>query len=454
MPISRVASSINSESGSSMYTATPEFGTAKLRIPSEVKALLPALQLSNPDTTRLEKLTNEEWTSLLTFCDLAQLTLPLAQLRMNGMPHWIRERLRNNLADNALRFERVKVTYGEAANALKSAGVEHVVIKGFAQAPDYVADPRLRPQSDIDIFCPPESIDAAYRALKAIGYRPSEVKMNYSHTDHRPTLARPGNWKWTGNLYDPEMPPSIELHFCLWNERLSRIRDPGTDSFWGRRTRREIEGLSFACLCGVDYLAYFALHILRNLFKSDWIIRHVRELAFFLHAHANDEHFWETWKETHSPSLRSYAATAFYYAHAWFGCQLHPLAAHEIDRLPEKQQSWLRYFSGSAMETMFGENKDFLWLQLGMLSSRKEKLKIASRTFLPVLSVGSINSIGVYNRNRRLPRPRGNPVWQYFDYLISRSTEHIRADLVTLGRSLHWRLSDEFLAAKFRPGDI
>jgi hypothetical protein len=178
----------------------------------------------------------------------------------------------------------------------------------------------------------------------------------------------------------------------------------------------------------------------------------VRELAFFLDAHADDEQFWETWKETHSPSLRSYAAIAFYYAHDWFGCRLHPLAAHEIDRLPEKQQSWLRYFSGSAMEMMFGQNKDFLWLQLSMLPSPKDKLRIVGRTFVPVLTMGSINSAAVYNRNKRTARPKRNPIWQYVDYLITRSAQHIHADLVALGRTLHWRLSDEFLTPKLRPG--
>jgi len=437
-----------------MCTTTPEFDMTKLRVPSEFKALLSALQLSNPDTEPLEKLTDEEWSSLLTFCDLAQLTLPLAQLRIDGTPHWVSERLATNLADSTLRFERIKATYREAADALELAGVEHIVIKGFTQAPDYVADPRLRPQSDLDIFCPPESIDAAYGALKAICYKPSDLKTSYTHADHRAPLVQPGDWEWRGNLYDPEMPLSIELHFCLWNERISRIHVPEAKLFWNRRTVREVEGLSFSCLSPVDHLAHFTLHILRNLFLQEWIIRHVRELAFFLDAHANDELFWELWKQTHSQLLRSYAAISFYYAHAWFGCRLHPAAAHEIERLPEKQQSWLRFFSGSAMETMFGQNKDFLWLQLSMLSSWKEQLRIVSRTFVPTRTIGSINSATVYNRNKRPIQRKGNPVSHYVDYLISRSAQHIRADLVTIGRSLHWRLSEEHLAAKFLPGEI
>ncbi|MGA2170443.1 MAG: hypothetical protein ABSG62_19795, partial [Terracidiphilus sp.] len=90
--------------------------------------MLSALQLSRPETTPLKQLSDQEWTSLLAFSDLAHLTLKIAQLPMTGFPHWVIERLKTNLADNARRFDRVKATYREAAEALKQAGAEHVVI--------------------------------------------------------------------------------------------------------------------------------------------------------------------------------------------------------------------------------------------------------------------------------------------------------------------------------------
>ena len=142
------------------------------RIPLEVEALIIALQLGEPDTSLLKRLSDDEWTKLFAFAKIANLTLPLALLPMEGFPHWVVERLITNRADNALRFARVKATYREAAEALERAGIEHIVIKGFTQSPDYVADPRLRLQNDIDFFCPPESVEAAYSALTAIGYEP------------------------------------------------------------------------------------------------------------------------------------------------------------------------------------------------------------------------------------------------------------------------------------------
>lgn len=429
------------EAGPSMNVSILKAETTSLRTPPEFRALLSALQLSKTDTIALEKLSEKQWTSLLEFCDIAHLTLPIAQLPMDGFPNWVVQRLRTNLADNALRFERVKATYSEAAEALGRAGVEHIVIKGFTQSPDYVADSRLRRQSDIDIFCPPESIGAANVALRAIGYKPSDAKISYALADHDATLVRPGDWHWKQNLFDPEMPLGIELHFCLWNERVSLIRVPDTDLFWERRTTREVNGLSFPCLSSVDQLAYLTLHILRNLFLGEWIVHHVRELAFFLHHRANDETFWQTWNETHSPSLRSFEAIIFYYARTWFDCSLHPLAAHEIDIIPAARRSWLKCFAGSALEVMFEQNKDFLWLQLSLLSSRKKQLKILRRNFIPA-HILPINSPDIRMRNKRLLQSGNSPLWrQYLWYLVSRSAVYCRATIATLTRSLRWRLS-------------
>ena len=59
--------------------------TAALKIPPEAIALIAALQLREPDTSLLQVLSDQEWTSLLTFSDLAHLTLPLAQLSRNRL---------------------------------------------------------------------------------------------------------------------------------------------------------------------------------------------------------------------------------------------------------------------------------------------------------------------------------------------------------------------------------
>src|SRR5258708_37215177 len=139
-----------------------------------------------------------------------------------------------------------------------------MVLKGFAQAPDYVKAPRLRMQSDLDLYCPQHMIQGAQAALQSIGYQPEET-LDYSRADHLPSMIRAGDWQWRGNPFDPDMPLSIELHFTLWNESVSFIPVPEVDSFWERRTKRVIDGVVFTAFISVDGLGYLALQILRNL---------------------------------------------------------------------------------------------------------------------------------------------------------------------------------------------
>lgn len=417
----------------------------KSKVPYEVTALLRALHFGTSSTKSLQKLNDDQWRSLLEFCHTSHLTLSLAQLPLVGVPAWVTDLLARNLADNALRYSAIKSVYHGAAAALDKAGVEHIVIKGFTQAPGYVSHPELRSQSDLDLFCPPEQIEAAQAALEEIGYRP-EKSVNIQAADHTHALIRLGNWEWKGNPYDPGMPLGIELHFCLWNRQISRIDLPEVESFWQRRTLRQIEGFSFRCLNPVDHLGYLSLHILRNILLRDWIIHHVRELAVFLHSHAEDHAFWDSWIELHPKSLRSLEAIAFYHSRAWFGCRLHWRIEQEIAGITSSQRTWLERFSDSSLENMFHQNKDQLWLHLSLISSPKDKWKIFRRTLLP-LRIGAWNSPIVRIRNRRLVQSSSNPLLRYLNYFISRSVSHGGASIATLFRGLTWWISKDRLSA-------
>ena len=216
--------------------------------------------------------------------------------------------------------------------------------------------------------------------------------------------------------------------------------------FWERRATRSLDDLSFQCLNRIDHLGHLALHILRNLFLHEWIVHHVYELATFLHSRANDDAFWQSWAESHPSSLRSLEAIAFYHAHAWFNCDLHPLAKNEIDSLPAAQLNWLVRFSNSGLDVMFRQNKDSLWLQLSLISSRRDRWEIFKETMLPH-QIAPMNSPRVQVRNKRLLQSSANHPWpQYISYLVSRSTSHGRASLITLCRGLRWYIAQQRLA--------
>jgi len=403
----------------------------KSTIPPDARALLLALQLTGTNTRALEALDDLQWTRLLEFCDVSHLTLTLARLPLEGAPLWVSDRLKQNLTDNALRYAAIKSTYCEAAAALNRAGVDHIVIKGFTQAPDYVDRPEVRSQSDLDLYCPPQQLKTAQAALEQIGYKPEPHSTNMS-ADHGRALLRLGDWQWRGNPFDPEMPLGIELHFCLWNQQVSRLDLPDVDLFWKRRTSRKIDDLSFPCLDRVDHLGFLSLHILRNLLLRDWIVHHVYELAVFLHSHAKDDAFWNSWIESHSPALRSLEAVAICHARDWFQCRLHPHAAQQIATLPIPTASWLDRFSGSALENMFRQNKDVLWLHLSLLQSNADRLAILKRTLIPP-KIASPDAPIVQIRNKRLTQSTAGPLRKYLSYLIARSASHCAASFTALG---------------------
>jgi hypothetical protein len=419
------------------------------QVPHEIAVLLAALQFRGANTEALQKLSETEWNSLLHFCDLAHLTLPLAQLTLNSIPAWVTRRLEANLTDNALRFKRVQDTYCEAANAFERAGVEHIVMKGFTQAPDYVTHPRLRVQSDFDLFCPPEQIPQAQSALESIGYRPY-AQADFLNADHTPPMVRLGDWTWQGNAFDPNMPLSIELHFCLWNEHVSLFSTPETEQFWERRISRSIDGMHFPALHPVDHLGHLALHILRNLSLREWIVHHVYELAFFLDLHADDDAFWSQWKSLHSDSLRAKQAIAFFHAATWFNCNLHPAVAEQIADLPERQRDWLHHFAWSSLEGIFYPNKDFTWLHLTLVEGSGRKRALLRRLFLPPATT-RLDSPRVTTRNRRIVETTRHPWLRYVSYLSARTIFHSQTNLSALWRGLEWQISRHRLTQQFWP---
>ncbi len=425
-------------------------GSLAPRIPREFAALIAALQLKGGNVEALLELTEREWKSLLQFCEPANLTLLLSQVETYAFPLWVRERLGKNRADAFLRFERTKTTYQEIAAALDCAGVEHIVLKGFTQTPEFVEDARLRMQSDIDLYFPKETISQARTVLESIGYK-SDSSCANKVADHLPVMIRRGNWQRKGNFFDPEMPLGIELHFCLWNESVSFIPLPEVDHFWDRRVIRKLEGMSFPTLNSVDHLGYLALHILRGLFLRDWVVHHVHELAMFLHRHANDDEFWEEWKRSHSSALRELQCIAFFHAMAWFCCDVHEEARKTLQQISPDIQEWLRRFTGSSLEGMFRKNLDSAWLHTALVQT-PEKKRAIKQAFLP-RQIPRIGAPAMRLKNRQQKRSRiSNSYLMYIVYLTSRFAAHLSAVLATLYRGFGWWLSPQ--RPRKRPGSL
>ena len=214
-------------------------------LPSHVTAVMDALSFSHARRDALRAMTDSEWKQILSHWGFVRLTLPLRQRCSDDLPQWVREQIDQNIDDNTERFTRIQTAYREIGNALDHSGVEHVVLKGFAQWPAHMQGPHLRAQSDIDLYCPSESILRARDALQGLGYESAQGK-EHQDSDHLPEMVRKSDWQWRGRPFDPDNPAGVDLHFRFWTKSLTRLDPKGLDEFWGRRVRTATRRLSLS----------------------------------------------------------------------------------------------------------------------------------------------------------------------------------------------------------------
>jgi hypothetical protein len=424
-------------------TQTALTGKRKARmpkIPAYVSALLAALKFQGAQPELLRALDDAEWRRLLPYCDEMHLTLHLGQVCRDQLPDWVRLRIDRNLSHNTQRLALLETAYAELAHALGSAGAEHLVLKGFAQWPGYARDSRLRMQFDIDLYSPPESISRARDVLLGLGYEPLEGMENVP-SDHLPSMIRKTGWKWRGDFFDPEVPHSVDLHFCFWNEKTVRIAPQGLDQFWLRRTVGELHGISFPALDPVDSLAYSSLHALRHLLCGGGLLTfHIYELAWFLHTTTDDTAFWSRWREWHHDSLRRFEAICFALAKDWFNCRLPEDAQNEVDYLPAGVKQWLGTDARTSLYTVFSPNKSTLWLHLSLLQSSRDRRTVLRQALLPT-RIPSVDTSYVQHSSEGGQTPRRGVLARrvrHLGYLISRATYHIRILPATLWLGFRW----------------
>lgn len=419
-------------------------------VPQHVTAVLAALNLRDSRREALRTLTDPEWEDLLSRWDIVHLTIPLRHVCGDELPEWVRLQIDQNLVNNAERFKRIQVVYTEFASALRERGAEHLVIKGFAQSPDFVEHPRFRLQGDIDVYCPPESIFRARDALFAIGYEPAKG-MEQVPSDHLPTMMRKTDWKWRGDFYDPEMPLVFELHFCFWNERTARFGPTGLESFWVRRVERRVDQMSFPALDPVDNLGYVALHVLRDLLRGGRIAYNVFELARNLHTNADNEPFWKNWRELHDDALRRLEAISFRLASDWFACRLPQEVQREIDCLPDQVQSWFESCGHYPRRSWFHPNKAGLWLQFSLVESWRDKVAVLFERLIPTQmpSAEMVNAGDAALDERAKNRSSVQKRARYAAHVCSRLSYHLSVLPSTLWQGVCWWSASKSVKKEF-----
>ncbi|HEX7359211.1 MAG TPA: nucleotidyltransferase family protein [Bryobacteraceae bacterium] len=353
------------------------------------RALLNALRFDEPSASGLAQLTGDDWNRMLLLCDSQQLTLLIGYLHSKSLPPAVHERIERNFQDNARRFQKLSSTLVTITHLLSGQGIETTVLKGVTHNSDFVPDPLLRSQGDIDLWCSAAQILDAKFALMHLGYYP----VGKSKGRHLDPMIRELVWNWNGNYYDPDLPIPVELHYRLWDtstERLPGLLEP---EVWSRRRRLQIDDAPLAFqLSAVDTFAFAALHVLLHLLHGDPRLQRAWELGYFLQKNQGNDVFWSEWRATYPPELRQVQTVPLALAALWFGCAL-PLAVQEsIDELPPNVLTWLKHYHLSPLKSALdpgGTAKEELWLHLALLTSIKSKTVVCWRRLAPLQAIGS-----------------------------------------------------------------
>jgi len=396
-----------------------------------------ALRFREGSDDGLRRLAAADWKSLLAATDRDHITLALAVRCRSVFPSEAQTYLDGALQRNAARYGRLCSAYQEIAEALSAGGIEFHVLKGFAQWPWYMDDPRHRYQSDLDLYCRPEFLKRAAEALSGLGYEPHRNDAS-GCSDHLPLMIRRTGWTWEGDYYDPNRPPYVEVHFRFWDAETEGFAAGDAEGFAARSEIREVDGMPLPTLSVIDGLRYSAMHLVRHLLRGDLHVRHVYELAHFLERSADDRAFWEGWRNTGDQAPRLVEAIAFRLAAEWFHCRLHPVARRTMEQMPAGAERWFRLFAFSPALNTTKPNKDELWLHLCLVEDPLVRRRIAVRRVLPKKRARVV-------MDAQTPKGEGGAllcirrILYEADFLSRRAWHHARTLLPLLRSGMRWR---------------
>jgi hypothetical protein len=348
----------------------------------------------------LQGFSESDWLNALTMSDTAGLTFHLLKkLRRQDhfglLPTRIQERLVQNEQDHTARVAAMLRESLEFNRLFRSESIRYLTLKGLTCFPDFVDDLKHRVQYDHDFLIEQADQRRACELFLKLGYEPLSASDKLA-VDHLPTLVKKTGWSWKGNLYDPEIPRAIELHFRLWDAEFELIPIQFPE-VWPCSVLRCFEGEPIPALCREHALFYVVLHAFRHLVRNDLRLSHLYELAYFLHTHAEDAvpdcqgqtsegPFWEGFERVLHGRGRSLqiAATMFKLAEHCFGNRLAPAAGELVrGQLSPASQLWIERFGRAEAVDCFRKSKSAVLLHLNFVDTYSARWKVVRRRWVP-----------------------------------------------------------------------
>lgn len=215
--------------------------------------LLPRLLHASANPTAVDELKSlraEDWDSLLQQAEYHGVT-PLLhralQERQAALPAGVQERLELSSSGTAADNTKLYLELAAVLEALRTAGVPVLVLKGAHLAEIVYRDVALRPMGDVDLLVRRTDLSCAERAMLGLGYRPQIAPggiQDYSAHRHLPPF-----------LKDGAVP--IEIHRSIDESGCFHIDAEG---LWERARTVRIAGVEALVLSPEDLLLHLCLH--------------------------------------------------------------------------------------------------------------------------------------------------------------------------------------------------
>jgi hypothetical protein len=312
------------------------------------------LPLAEDHGAHLASFSTETWTATYRWLDASGLAIYfLDRLKTLGLeislPPSVLQRLERNLSDNRDRITDNFAEFVRINQALTTAGVTFVNLKGISLVPHACADPALRLQFDLDLLIEMRQIQSCAVTLAALDYVLTAVSASvWEFKAGASTLPS------LDDLYKPKPQRCVEVHFTPSQPPLDLA---------ARREWSTWQEFSFPVLGEPERFIAQAAHVLKHM-RGEWM--RLSWLLEFRHSVLHwkeDRAFWQQVREQAAADreLQTALGAAIALTTIAFGTFApEELTAWAIDALDPRLQLWLDRYGRQSIMADFPGTKLYL----------------------------------------------------------------------------------------------
>jgi len=397
-----------------------------------VQCIVESLRVTGPheeSLARLKTFSERDWKQALTWLDESGLGLYLLRRlsdldSLQALPAEIRTQFQCNQATNQRRLSVMKEEFASLNRHFAAAGVDYVVLKGFALIPEFCQDAALRSQYDYDYLVRPESARAAREILQTQGYSLKIKSPGFQKQDESlftaEALAIPSPDQ---NFYSPNIPRTVELHLGLWESDRDKVRVETPKDVLDRKHLANWESLCFPVLADDDSLIFQGLHAFQHILDYWCRPSCFLEIAHFLVGRQGDTAFWERFRRRVEGYryLPQIVGIVFAMAEILFQAPLPPeVAAWTTRALPAPLTLWVERYGREWALAPFPGNKVSLFVHREFIESPEDWKEVRRSRLFPFHRPAKV----VESDDQRLAS-RWRASWEQGHFALSRLKFHL-----------------------------